>query len=63
MALPKNIKKKIQQAVLELEKRQLKNNYYIIGINEEVPDIKPQSLVIRLTPYKESGLEGQSEPS
>ena len=59
MPIPKNIKKKIQHAILELERRQLKNNYYILGPNDEVPDIKPKSLVIRLTPYEESGLEGQ----
>ena len=53
MALPKGLKKKIENALLAIERKKLKNNWFIFKKEDKVKDIPERSLVIILTPYEE----------
>lgn len=57
MAIPKNLKKKIEAALAEVERRKLKNNYYILKPSDKLTDITTHSLVVRLTDYEEKMAE------
>ena len=51
MALPKGLKKKLQQAIQAQQRRLARNNYFVTKEPSKLTDIPERSLVVVLTPY------------
>jgi len=52
MAIPKSLKKRMLNIIASAEKKQQKNNCFVINEDEKIPDIPEKSLLIILTPYE-----------
>ena len=61
MPIPKNLKSRIQKAIEELERRKLKNNYFITEDPDSLQNIPERSLVVITTPYPEKVAETGSD--
>ena len=57
MPIPKNLKAKLQMAIEELERRKLKNNYYVTKTPESIQNPPKGSLLVILTDYPEKMAE------
>ncbi len=57
MAVPKGLKKKIENALLAIERKKLLNNWYLIKSPEKPSNIPERSLVVILTSYPEKEAE------
>ena len=57
MPIPKNLKAKLQMAIEELERRKLKNNYYVTKTPESIQNPPEGSLLVILTDYPEKMAE------
>ncbi|MHA1220147.1 MAG: hypothetical protein ACTSQB_00260 [Candidatus Heimdallarchaeota archaeon] len=57
MSLPRNLKKRIQLALLEHERKLTKNNYFITEGSTKLIDVPDKSLVVVLMPYPEKEAE------
>jgi len=54
----KFMKKKLLEAIQRLEGMAVQNNYIILAPEQAIQDIKPMTLVVRLTNYEEEPENG-----
>ena len=52
MPIPKNLMKRIEQAIKKIEDAKMKNNFFVFRSGEKPKNIPDKSLVIELTRYE-----------
>lgn len=57
MPIPRGLKKKIENALLAIERKKMLNNWYLTKAPNKLSNIPDKSLVVILTPYDEKVAE------